>query len=456
MGSDEAALDAVRPRSGKLLRVLGVGFGLAIVVGGAIGSGILGSPGLIAARLNDPVLIIAVWLMGGLYALLGANCQAELATMLPRAGGPYVYARRAYGDYAGFALGWGDWLQYTLAQAAILALFAEYVATLVPAISRHSGAIAAGTTLGFAVLHGTGVRSGSAAQQLTSAVKVLALIGFVAACFWFGDSAAANHARSAPAGAPSRWPVLLLAIVVSMQLVMQTYSGWNSAVYFAEEDVNPGRNLPRALFGGVFVVAAVYVLVNLAYLHVLPMETFGKSRLPAADAMQAVFGGRGGQIVTLLAALSLLGILNGGFMNAPRILFSLGRDGWFTARAQTVNAGGTPIVALLVTAALMLGLTLGGTFEKLFLLAAFFGVLLDATVATSLFVLRRREPALPRPFKAWAYPLAPLLYALGAVALFAGFLIDDFTRSLIPMALVAATYPVYRLVRRRQPTATPG
>lgn len=438
------------PRPGQLLRVLGVGFGIAIVVGGAIGSGILGSPGLIAARLNDPVLIIAAWLMGGLYALLGANCQAELATMLPRAGGPYVYARRAYGDYAGFALGWGDWLQYTLAQAAILALFAEYVAALVPAVGGHRGAIAAVTVLGFAVLHWTGVRSGSAAQQLTSALKVLALIGFVVACFRFGGSAGSIRAVPAPVGAPSSWSVLLLAFVVSMQMVMQTYSGWNSAVYFAEEDVNPGRNLPRALFGGVLVVTGVYVLVNLAYLHVLPLDAFASSRLPAADAMQAVFGGRGGQIVTLLAALSLLGILNGGFMNAPRILFSLGRDGWFSVRAQTVNAGGTPIVALLITAALMLGLTLGGTFEKLFLLAAFFGVLLDATVATSLFVLRRREPALPRPFKAWAYPFAPLLYAAGAVALFAGFLIDDFTGSLIPMALIVVTYPIYRLVRQRQ------
>lgn len=453
MGTGKRESGVAPSRPGQLLRVLGVGFGIAIVVGGAIGSGILGSPGLVAARLNDPVLIIAAWLMGGLYALLGANCQAELATMLPRAGGPYVYARRAYGDYAGFALGWGDWLQYTLAQAAILALFAEYVAALVPAVGGHRGAIATVTVLGFAVLHWTGVRSGSAAQQLTSTLKVLALIGFVVACFRFGGSAGSFRAVPAPVGAPSSWPVLLLAFVVSMQMVMQTYSGWNSAVYFAEEDVNPGRNLPRALFGGVLVVTGVYVLVNLAYLHVLPLDAFASSRLPAADAMQAVFGGRGGQIVTLLAALSLLGILNGGFMNAPRILFSLGRDGWFSVRARAVNAGGTPIVALLITAALMLGLTLGGTFEKLFLLAAFFGVLLDATVATSLFVLRRREPALPRPFKAWAYPFAPLLYALGAVALFAGFLIDDFAGSLIPMALIVVTYPIYRLVRQRQRAA---
>ncbi|MBS0382157.1 MAG: amino acid permease [Proteobacteria bacterium] len=448
-----AGPDASPQHRGQLLRVLGVGFGIAIVVGGAIGSGILASPGLIAGRLNDPILIITVWLMGGLYALLGANVQAELSTALPRAGGLYVYARRAYGDYAGFALGWGDWLQYTISQAAILALFAEYAAALVPAFGGHVGAIAVATVLGFAVLHSTGVRAGSAAQQVTSALKVLALIGFVVACFWFGDQAAA---RAAPTSAapPSSWPVLLLAMLVSMQMVMQTYSGWNSAIYFAEEDVNPGRNLPRALFGGVLVVIGVYVLVNLAYLHVLPLDAFGTSRLPAADAMQAVFGGRGGQIVTLLAALSLLGILNGGLMNAPRILFSLGRDGWFSARVQTVNAGGTPVVALLITATLMLALTLGGTFEKLFLLAAFFGVLFDATIATSLFVLRRREPALPRPFKAFAYPFAPLLYALIAVALFAGFLINDLTGSLIPMAVVAASYPIYRLVRKRQRAAS--
>lgn len=450
MTGNEAAVAASHARSGRLLRVLGVGFGIAVVIGGAIGSGILRVPGPVAAQLNDPVLIIAVWLLGGVYVLLGANCLAELSTMLPRAGGPYVYAGRAYGEYGGFVLGWGDWAQFMVSQAAITVVFAEYATALVPALAGHTATVTVVAILGFSAFHTVGVRAGGVAQQLTSLLKVLALLAFVAACFWFGGAATAGRSAPAVAGAPANWPILLIAMLVSMQMVFQTYSGWNSAVYFAEEDVNPGRNLPRALFGGVLLVIGVYVLVNVALLRVLPLNVLAGSKLPAADAMQAVLGGHSAQIVTLLAAVSLLGILNAGFMNAPRILFALGRDGWFSCRAQAVNSGGTPVVAVWVTATVLAGLALSGTFERLFLLAAFFGVLIDSSMAVALFVLRRREPALPRPFRAFAYPLAPLAYALIALVIFVGFLINDPLGSLASIALIAASYPLYRMLRRRQ------
>jgi len=454
VNADERVSGVQSRRPGQLLRVLGVGFGIAIVIGGSIGGGILRVPGPIAAQLNHPVLIIAVWLIGGMYVLLGANCLAELSTMLPRAGGPYVFARRAYGDYAGFAIGWGDWLINITSLAAFVVLFAEFVTALVPRLAGYTGLVAMVTILGFTLLHSAGVRSGSVVQQLTSGLKVLALVGFVAACFWLGDAAMASHATAAPGAAPASWPVLLLAIMVSLQMVVETYAGWNSPVYFSEENVDPGRNLPRALFGGVALVIGVYVLVNLALLHVLPVEVLGGSKLPAADAMQAVFGGRGAQIVTVLAALSMLGIINATFMNAPRVLFALGRDGWLSARAQSVSAGGTPIVAMLITTVAWAALTFGGTsFEKLFLLAAFFGVLCDSAVAVSLFVLRAREPSLPRPYKAFAYPFAPLLYVLIASAIFIAFLINDPMGSLAATAVVATSYPVYWLLRRQRRAA---
>ena len=453
MSSIEAIRTTGAPPSHALLRVLGVGFGLAIVIGGAIGTGILRAPGLIAAALNDPLLIIAAWMFGGVYVLLGANCLAELATSLPRAGGPYVYVRRAYGDYAGFVVGWGDWLNFTLAQAFVAVVFAEYVGALVPMLADRVGAVAVATIGAFTLLQATGVRSGSFVQQLTSVMKMLALAGFVAVCFWFEPAATTAAAPAVPAAEPLQGMLLPVAALVSMQMVFQTYAGWNSAVYFAEEDTDPARNLPRALFGGALLVIAIYVLVNLAYLHVLPLDVLGASKLPAADAMHAMFGARGAQLVTLLAALSLLSILNAGFMNAPRILYALGRDGLFASRAQTVNAGGTPIAALLVTAGVAAALAATGTFEKLFLLGAFVGVSLDGSMAIALFVLRRREPDLARPFRSFAYPFAPLLFAAIALAIFAGFLISDPWGSVLGIAAIAASYPLYRLVKRAQAAA---
>lgn len=456
MNSNEAALGAARPPSGKLLRVLGVGFGIAVVVGGTIGTGILRVPGSVAALLNDPVLIIAVWIASGAYVLLGVNTMAELATALPQAGGQYVYARRAYGGYGGFIMGWADWLIWVAAASAMSIAFAEYVGKLLPALADHVGAIAMSTVAAFVLLHCTGVRSGSLAQQVTSALKVLAMIGFVVACFWFGADTT-NVIVAAPVEAPPSWLWLIGSVLVAMQMVNESYAGWNSAVYFAEEDTDPGRNLPRAMFGGALVVIGVYVLINLAYLHVLPLDTLRASPLPAADAMHAVFGGHAAQLVYLLAALSLLAIINAVFMSAPRVLYGLGRDGLFASQAQRVSGGGTPVVALLVTAAaVMIALVFGKSFERLFLIAAFFGTSCDAAIAIALFVLRRREPALPRPFKAFAYPFAPLLFALIASSVFVSFLIHDPPGSLFAIAVLAASYPLYWwTLRKRQLTARP-
>lgn len=452
MSTLEGLSGASAPRSSQLLRVLGIGFGVAVVVGGTIGTGILRVPGPVAAMLNDPTLIIAVWLASGLYVLLGVNTTAELATSMPQAGGQYVYARRAYGGYGGFIMGWADWLIWVAAASAMSVAFAEYAGKLLPVLAGHVGATAVATIVGFVLLHCTGVRSGSLAQQVTSGLKVLAMIGFVVACFWFGDGA--RHGAVAPAasgGVRPSWPVLLASVLIAMQMVNESYAGWNSAIYFAEEDTNPGRNLPRAMFGGALVVIGVYVLINLAYLRVLPLDKLAASTLPAADAMHAVFGGHASQIVHLLAALSLLAIINAVFMSAPRVLYGLGRDGMLAAQAQYVTAGGTPVVALLITAAASLvALAVGQSFERLFLVAAFFGTCGDAATAIALFVLRRREPELPRPFTAFAYPFAPLLFALIATAVFASFLIHDPAGSLVAVAVLAASYPLYWWMQRQR------
>jgi basic amino acid/polyamine antiporter, APA family len=237
--------------------------------------------------------------------------------------------------------------------------------------------------------------------------------------------------------------------VLSFQLVLGAYGGWNSVTYFAEEDENPGRNIPRSLHGGVLLVVVMYLLVNLALIYVLPASQMAASKLAAADAMQVVFGARGGQIVTALALLSIVGIVNAVLMFTPRTLYALGRDGLFTTTAVVVNEGGTPIVALAVTMLVAVILIMMGTFEKLMAIYAFFAVANYIVLIGALFVLRKRSPDLPRPFRTWAYPLAPVGVLLISIALFAGFIISDTKNSIYALVMLAVSYPLYRLLKAK-------
>ena len=441
------------PRSAqrdKLLRVLGLGFGLAVVVGGTIGVSIFRLPGSITALLGSARLVLAVWMLGGIYTLLSANYTAELATMLPKAGGPYVYARRAYGDYAGFVVGWSGWLGDTAALAFMPIAFGEFATALfAPKFSGSVTLFAVTILLSLTVLNWLGVRAGSRAQELVSLLKAVALLIFVGVCFTVGGRGSAANLGQAVSPAPANVASLFAAFVLSFQLVLGAYGGWNSVVYFAEEDKDPARNIPRSLHGGVLLVIAIYLLVNLALLYVLSLPQMAASKLAAADAMSAIFGSRGGQIVTALALLSTVGVLNAAIMFVPRTLYGLGRDGLFTARATAVNRGGTPVVALGVAVAVAVILIAVGTFEKLMAVYAFFAVANNILLVGALFVLRKREPDLPRPFRTFGYPVAPVILLLVSIAFFVGYIISDTTNSLYALVVLAAIYPIYRLIKRR-------
>ncbi len=432
----------------KLLRILGVGFGLAVVVGGTIGVSIFRLPGSVAALLGVPWLLILVWTLGGIYTLLGANYTAELATMLPKAGGPYVYAHRAYGPYAGFVVGWSGWLGDVASLAFIPIAFGEFAVKLFGLDFVGSAtAIAIGVLLFLTFLNWLGVRAGSGTQQVTSFLKAVSLIAFVIACFALGGGHSSNSEQAAIVAPADSWS-LFVAIVLAFQLVLAAYGGWNSVVYFAEEDKNPSQNIPRSLHGGVLAVIALYLLVNFALLYVLPFSELAASKLPAADAMSLIFGSRGGQIVTALGMLSIIGILNAIVMYVPRTLYALGRDGLFSAKAMAVNKGGTPMVGLAITIGVAIFLITVGTFEKLLAIYTFYSVANNILLIASLFVLRKREPDLPRPFRTWGYPFAPLVLLLISAAIFIGYILGDTTNSLYALAGLAVSYPIYLLVRR--------
>jgi APA family basic amino acid/polyamine antiporter len=444
----EAESETVLPQKNKLLRILGLGFGLAVVVGGTIGVSIFRLPGPTANLLGNTWLILVIWTLGGAFTLLNANYTAELATMIPKAGGPYVYARHAYGDFAGFVVGWSDWLGNVAAVAFLPIAFAEYAIGLFAPSFAGVTTVALAFLLLLTFLNWIGLRAGSGTQKLTSFLKAIALLAFVVVCFALGGHHSSVDAGQTTQPAPVGPFAALVAIVLSFQLILGAYGGWNSVIYFAEEDENPGRNIPRSLHAGVSSVIGIYLLVNVALLYVLPLSQIAASKLAAADAMRVVFGARGGQIVTGLALLSIIAIVNAILMFTPRTLYALGRDGLFSARAITVNQGGTPVVALAVTVLVAAILIIFGTFEKLMAIYAFYAVANNIVLISALFVLRKRSPDLPRPFRTWAYPFAPLAVLLISVALVAGFILSDRRDSLYALALLALSYPIYRWINR--------
>src|SRR5262245_11503452 len=415
----------------RLRRLLGLGFGLAVIVGSTIGVGILRTPGLVASHLHSPAAILGLWLAGGLYTMLGALCLSEVGTMLPQAGGYYVYARRGFGDWIGFGVGWTDWLTYCTVLAYASISLAEFGGVLVPSLAAWVRPVAVITLLAMVALQWAGVKVGARFQEWTTAAKCLAFLALIVGAF-----ALRPDRGPAPAPAGGAGPTFA-GIVPALQAIVIAYGGWQSALYFTEEDRDAARDLPRAMVGGLASVLAVYLLVNLALLAVLPLAELAKSTLPGADAAAIVAGERGKQVITLLSLLSLLPLLNAILMIGARILYGMGRDGLVSARVVSVNAGGTPGVATLVTTAVAVLLVTSGTFQQLIALASVFLAANYAASCLALVVLRRREPDLARPFRVPGYPWSAAFVVAGALVFLAGVLVNDTESALKASGLLA-------------------
>jgi APA family basic amino acid/polyamine antiporter len=424
---------SLRSPAGQLRRLLGLGFGLAVIIGSTIGVGILRTPGLVAGHLHSGSAILVAWLVGGLYTLLGSVCLAELGTMVPRAGGYYVYARRGFGDWVGFAVGWTDWLTYCTVLAYVSIGLAEFSGVLVPALAGWVRPVAIVTLLAMVALQWAGLKVSARFQEWTTAVKFLAFVALIVAAFTMGP-VGARGLQTTPGDALG---LTFTGAILALQAVVIAYGGWQSALYFTEEDRDPARNLPRAMIGGVLSVIVVYLLVNLALLAVLPIPDLAKSTLPGADAAAIIAGDRGKQLITVLSVLSLLPLLNAILMIGTRILFAMGRDGLVSPRTASVNAGGTPGVATVITTGVAVLLIASGTFQTLIALASVFLAANYCVSCLALVVLRRREPGAARPFRAWGYPWSAAIVVVGAVAFLAGMLVSDTASAVKAIGLLA-------------------
>jgi APA family basic amino acid/polyamine antiporter len=444
MASAPAVAISVSHPRGRLLRVFGLVFGLAVIIGNTIGAGILRTPGEVAGRLPSAALFFGVWVGGGLYALLGAANLAELGAMLPRSGGQYVFARHAFGPYPGFVIGWSDWLSVCATVAAISIVIGEAVGVLVPVLAPHASAVAVVTVIAFTVLIWRGARESGRTQTLTSLLKAIAFLALIGACFLLPHTttAAVSPAR-VPSGAS-----LFVALVLAIQAVIYTYDGWNGVIYFSEEVHDPGRDIPRSMVGGVLSVCAIYLLLNLALVFVLSLPRMAGEPFVAAAAARALFGARGYPIVSALTVLSLLSAVNANLLLASRVPVAMSRDALFPAAASDVNARGTPTFALATSAAVAVLFIITGVFASVLAVAAFYFVVNYVVSFSALFVLRRREPDAPRPYRAWGYPWTTGLVLLGSVAFLAGAIAGDTRRSLYALGLLALSYPVFLVVRR--------
>jgi basic amino acid/polyamine antiporter, APA family len=439
------ALGAAPPR-GHLLRILGLAFGIAVVVGDTVGVGILRTPGATAARLQHPALIYGVWLALGLYTLMAVNTLAELATAIPRAGGPYVYVRRSFGNFLGFASGWGDFGLQAIAIGYLAVACSEFLAQALPRLAGREHMLAPALIIAFALLNSFGLKMSSVAAQLVSLLKVLLLAALVIAAFALAVPVAATTPAALPP--PAAPAVGAVAIIVSMQIVMEVYDGWNAACYFTEETTDAGHTLPRALIYGVLLIMLVYLAVNAALLHVLSPSELATSKLAAGDALAKLLGPASRTVVGLLATIAALGVLNTVMLVAPRILYGMSRDGLFMPLGGYVTHGGVPLAGLWLSALAGLAFAAGGSFETLYAAGAFLAACTDLLCNAALFVLRRREPQLPRPYRAFGYPWIPGLVLVAAAALLVAFVLGNPTPSLIAIGVLLVTYPLYRMARR--------
>jgi basic amino acid/polyamine antiporter, APA family len=385
--------------------------------------------------------------VGGLYALCGASSLAELGAAIPRSGGQYNFSRRAIGEYAGFIVGWSDWLSTCGTAAAVGIVIAEYSGDLFPVFGGHVKTIAVAIILGFGVLQWRGIRWGSGTQILTAAMKTAAFLILLAACFFLG-----GHAREAVPAAPTAvlalpggWG-LAVAIILGLQAVVFTIDGWDGVIYFGEEVRNPGRDVPRAIFGSVFSIMGIYLLLNLAVVYLLPMNEIAGNNFALGTVAARVFGQYGDPIIRSIMVISMLSCLNANQLFCTRTLYAMSCDGLFFRPVARVNAGGTPALALLLSTIAGVLFVLG-SFERVIAMLSFFFVANYTLSYASLFLLRKKEPEMARPYRAWGYPWTTGIALLASAIFLVGSILTDQKNAPWALAMLVLSYPVYRLLK---------
>jgi amino acid transporter len=438
--------------AGHLQKTLGFAFAMAIGIGSVIGAGILRTPGPVADLIPSLWLILALWGLGGVHALLGANVASELITSIPKAGGTYVPVRAAFGESMGLLVGWVDWLAFVAACAALSVVCANFLALLVPTLATHTAWVATGFALSLIVLNWIGVKEGAIAQTLGSTFKFIFMCLIIGIIFLVAPDGSAGASEAVgPTVGDVATPIGFFAVIVAYQMIYGAYAGWGVSIYFVEEDPKAISNIPRAMVLTILTITLVYLALNASLLKALPIDMMRTSDLPIALAMEQIFGAMGGKIVAAIALVLASTCLNANIMATPRVLYGLGRDGLFLPIATRVNKGGTPDVALGISGVLTIALIFSGGFEFLFLLMGALTIFIFVAYDASLFALRIRQPDLPRPFRSIGYPWLPGFVLLLDTGLLIAFLAADPASGFYMLGLIALCIPVgHHLAKQRK------
>lgn len=446
----------------RLPRRLGLWSAVAVLVGSTIGSGIFRTPASVATRVDDVPLFLAAWIAGGLVALCGALTYAELAACFPRSGGIYVFIREAFGPTPAFLFGWAELLVIRpgafgaisiTASAYTLRLIGIDPAAPVAALPIHAEQLLAAVYVAIvAAVNYRGIHRGALLQNISTVFKVAALLTLVILGFALGGGIREATGAAAATGGAS---VGISAVLLAMVSILWAYDGWGDLAFVGGEVRDPQRNLPAALLIGTTTVVVLYLGANLVYLHLIPIERMKDAELVAADSAQLLFGAVGVAAVSAAVAVSTFGTLNGSMMTSPRIFYALAEDRLFPAAIARVDpVTGAPTGAIVLTAALGMVFVLVRTFTELadqFVIGIW---PFYALAVAAVYVLRRRRPDLPRPYRTWGYPVVPAVFLLASLFLLGNYLLSKPQAFLTDVAVILTGIPVLWWWRRRRDTHT--
>lgn len=448
-------------------RRLGLLDATLLCIGGVLGSGIFLTSGYIAASLSSPLPFLAVWLIGGGITLCGALTFGELGALFPRAGGPYIYIREAYGLGPAFLYGWAFFGFIECGAIAALASgFAECFGSLVPVFSNQT-VLARAEIAGYAwtltpgqlaavlailvltVVNAAGLRLGLVIQNLLTFTRIGLILAFILAALLVGRAAGPGEVTEAFSRTSSAWPGFK-ALGLALMAVFWTYDGWYSVNCAAEEVRRPGRTIPLSLLIGTSAVTGIYLLVNIVYLRALPIEDMqGVARIGELAAVR-LFGSGAAALFTVLIMVTILGCLNTTILYGPRVYYAMAKDGvFFPGMGQLDRRAGVPVKGFAGQAVWAVMLCLSGGFQALYEYVVFALLLFFAATGASVIILRQKVPRAPRPYRVWGYPLVPLLFIAATLAIFINTLVTQPRKSLLGALLLAAGWPAYALWRRR-------
>lgn len=434
----------------KLARTLGFRDLLFIVIGSVIGSGIFRSPGAVLGQVDTAIApALAVWLVGGVLSLLGALTYGELSSTNPAAGGLYIYIRDAFGRFPAFLFGWTFFTVITSGSVAALAVvFTEYLGQVVPLTKVTANLVTVGIILVMTIVNVIGTRNSANLNNLTTAIKVFALLAMSIALLWFGHYYQETGAALMPKKIDGH---LASGFGLAMIGVLWAYEGWQYATFSAGETISPQRNFPRAFLLGMLTLIGIYLLANVAYFVALGPAASAKADSIAATAVGTVLGANTAKLVAIAVMISTFSAANSTFLTAPRIYYAMAYDGLFFSKfAEVHKRFGTPAIAIIASGIWAAILALSGTFEQLTTYVVFIGWAFYGLAAASIFAYRRQYPDVStRSYSVPGYPVTPVLFILAAVALVINTVVTQLKESAIGIGIVLLGAPVYLIWRTK-------